>query len=390
MNEKTKSAVPYEQLRGDAGPQTNMGALASIEESRALKAAEARVILAKRFPRDEERARSKILKAFENPKLADAAMYSYPRGNETIEDLSIRAAETIANYWGNLEYGIQEIDRQHGYSEMLAYCWDLESNVYHYRAFKGRHWRDTRSGGYAVKDERDIYEVTFNLGARRLRSCILESIPAHIKEEAESIINETLRKAEGAVPIEKRVDEMLKTFGALNITRDMIERRLGHSLSAVSEVEMVGLRKIYKGIKDGHAKSEEFFEFGDPDAPTPRAKATTQPKEKTKPPAAAEKEKEPEGTARQETEGRPEPGDGDPEQDPAAAGDDSGDPMPQLTFTEAFTAIVKARTIEDLDLIRSQTKSLTEKQRENLSVSIINKAHSLSRGPDVGSGPSME
>jgi hypothetical protein len=436
VNDKSKSTVPYEQLQGAravAAPGAG-GALANIEESRVIKAAEARVILAKRFPRDEELSRNKILKAFENAKLADAAMYSYPRGNTTIEDLSIRAAETMASYWGNLEYGIQEIDRQHGYSEMLSYCWDLEANVYHYRAFKARHWRDTSTGGYAVKDERDIYEVTFNLGARRLRSCILEALPAHIKEEAEAVINDTLRKAEGAVPLAKRVETMLASFLAeYKVTAEMIERRLGHSMTATSETEMVGLRKIYKTLKDGQAKADEFFEFGDPNAPKLREQTRPAEQEKPRPAAQAETAGQIDPNAHKtadaaraaaatspaevvEKAGASGPADahaGKPpsqkeqidasldrlQRDSAPAAQTAaapaatteqksytGDPLSgsgapaglePLDFTQAFTAIVQAKTVEKLDEIRSRIAHLTEKQRANLGTSIDNKMKSL-------------
>ena len=404
MSNNEKSSVPYEELRGaPAKVPAGGGALASIEESRVIKAAEARVILAKRFPRDEEVSRNKILKAFENPKLADAAMYSYPRGNETIEDLSIRAAETMAGYWGNLEYGIQEIDRSHGYSEMLSYCWDLEGNVYHYRAFKARHWRDTRSGGYAVKDERDIYEVTFNLGARRLRSCILEALPAHIKEEAEAIINETLRKAEGAVPLEKRINTMLANFASdYNVTREQIEKRVGHSVTAMSETEMVGMRKIYKTLKDSQAKAEDFFDPVDGEqkpkpAVKPAAEKPAAEKEKPAEPAKAQspaavvaqagaagpadaqqgpsqKEQIDAGLARLEEDQRQQAA-----TTTAKPADTS--PMPELTFAEAFAEIAKARTVDDLDVVRSRITHLKESQQKNLTVSITNKIKTIeSRG----------
>lgn len=52
------------------------------------------------------------------------------------------------------------------------------------KQFQVRHWRDTKSGGYALKDSRDIYEKVANDGARRLRACILAVIPADVVETA--------------------------------------------------------------------------------------------------------------------------------------------------------------------------------------------------------------
>ena len=48
------------------------------------------------------------------------------------------------------------------YRAMFAYAWDLESGYYDERQFQVRHWRDTKKGGYAIKEERDIYELVAN------------------------------------------------------------------------------------------------------------------------------------------------------------------------------------------------------------------------------------
>lgn len=57
-----------------------------------------------------------------------------------------------------MEAGVKELSRSNGVSECLAYAWDYETNYRDVRTFTVRHWRDTREGGYALKDERDIYE----------------------------------------------------------------------------------------------------------------------------------------------------------------------------------------------------------------------------------------
>ena len=54
--------------------------------------------------------------------LAESAVYEYPRGGERVTGPSIRLAETVARYWGNLDYGITELDQRQGESTVMAYC----------------------------------------------------------------------------------------------------------------------------------------------------------------------------------------------------------------------------------------------------------------------------
>ena len=38
-----------------------------------------------------------------------------------------RLAEEAARCWGNVDFGIKELSQKDGESEMLAYCWDMET-----------------------------------------------------------------------------------------------------------------------------------------------------------------------------------------------------------------------------------------------------------------------
>ncbi|HDY6515851.1 TPA: hypothetical protein RRC01_006467, partial [Pseudomonas aeruginosa] len=101
----------------------------NIEQSRAVTEAQGKLILAKKFPRDEALAYSKIMNSCSRPTLAASGEYAYPRGGQTVSGPSIRLAEELARCWGNIEYGIRELSRQQGNSEMEAYAWDLETNT---------------------------------------------------------------------------------------------------------------------------------------------------------------------------------------------------------------------------------------------------------------------
>lgn len=145
-------------------PQKQSSALGSVLENREVQQVQVAMLAAKRFPRDEKAALDRILNSCSRESLAAVSQYQFARGGTDIAGPSIRLAEAIAQQWGNLECGWREIDRHKdadgvGVSVVEAYAWDMESNCRVPRVFNIRHWRDTKRGGYAIHDERDIYEL---------------------------------------------------------------------------------------------------------------------------------------------------------------------------------------------------------------------------------------
>jgi hypothetical protein len=238
------------------------GALAEAQQSRAMAEVQSAMIVAKKFPRDEAAAFARIMQSCQRRSLADSALYSYPKGGQTVTGPSIRLAEALAMAWGNLDFGIVELEQRDGESEMMAYAWDLETNTKQTKVFQVRHERHTRQGTKALDDPRDIYELTANQGARRLRACILGVIPGDVVEAAVNRCEETMRTG-AKEPLADRVRKMVSAFSDLGVTSAMVEKRLGHKLDSTSETELVGLRKVYQSLRDGMASAEQFFDRGD-------------------------------------------------------------------------------------------------------------------------------
>jgi len=238
-------------------PQSK-GAMAEAAIGRASQETRAAMTIAKQFPRDETTAVSRIMRACKRPGLAESALYSYPRGNETVTGPSIRLAECLAQNWGNLDFGIVELTQKSGESEVMAYCWDLETNCRQVKIFTVKHWRHTKAGGYALHDPRDIYEMVANSGARRLRACILGVIPGDIQDQAIDECEKTL-KGVNKEPLIDRIRKMIPAFEGLGVTQVMIEMKLGHKVDEINERELISLRKIYKTISDGMGKREDYF-----------------------------------------------------------------------------------------------------------------------------------
>jgi hypothetical protein len=230
-----------------------------IAQAREIQEVQAAMTVAKRFPRDEDTAYAKVMKACKRPKLAESSQYEYPRGGQTVTGPSIRLAETLARCWGNLQFGVSEIARRRGYSECVAFAWDVETNVRPTLSFTVRHQRDTRQGIVILTEERDINELILNQGMRRLRNCILKLIPSDLVDDAVEQCNKTLTAADKDVPIADRIRKMAAAFLDLHVNTKMLEARLGHKLAATTETELVTLRKTFQAIKDGATSAAEAF-----------------------------------------------------------------------------------------------------------------------------------
>ena len=273
------------------------GGVIPTEQHRAISEVQASMIIAKRFPRDIQESYVRIMKACERPTLAQGAQYAYPRGGQMITGPSIRLAETIAQNWGNLQFGIRELSQETGESEVEAFAWDIETNTRQIKVFKVPHIRYKKSGVKKLTDPRDIYEMVANQGARRLRACILGVIPGDIIDAAVAQCEKTLQSGDGK-PMEDRVRDMIAAFDKIGVTKAMIEDRLQHKTTAIVAQQVVDLGKIYNSIKDGMSKREDWFSV--PTAKqTPEADdLTDQLKSNAKPkPEPKKKDPEPEDAA---------------------------------------------------------------------------------------------
>jgi hypothetical protein len=127
-------------------------AMVQVEQSKVMQEVQARLVIAKKFPRNQHAAYEKIMGACKRPFLAEQAIYAYPKGREVVTGPSIRLAEVLAQNWGNIDFGIEEIDQKNGVSVARAYAWDLETNVQQSKLFHVPHKRYTKSGSYPLTD----------------------------------------------------------------------------------------------------------------------------------------------------------------------------------------------------------------------------------------------
>ena len=238
---------------------------AASDQQRAIAEVQASLLIAQSCPRNELRARDKLLVACQRLRLAEGAVYTYKRGSTEVKGPSIRLAEAAARYYGNIDYGFREVSRRPGESEVEAYCWDKESNTRVSRLFTVKHLRDKGGKSIALSTERDIYEAIASQAQRRVRSAILEIIPGDIIEDALDACDRTLRAAVPDLP--RAIKGMVQAFATMGVNKAMLETRIGRNIEAFQAADIISLRHIYAGMKDGISQASDWFDMSLQDKP---------------------------------------------------------------------------------------------------------------------------
>ncbi|CAG9265709.1 conserved hypothetical protein [Burkholderia diffusa] len=265
-----------------AGQKVMETAGARQDQSRELADLQVNYLMARQFPRDPILAMDRILMAFTRVTLAEKSQYQFARGGTDIRGPSIKAMQAIATEWGNLDIGWRErsrgIDaRGVPFSEIEAYCADLETRTRKRIAFIVPHWRDRsdgKGGGLLLESERDIYEQCANMAQRRLRACIEGLIPADVIERAMAQADATLHA--NADTSTDAMTKMVAAFAPFDVTKEMIEHRIQRRLDAITAAQVVNLKRIYASLRDGMSTAAEWF-----DRPTGGRAANTEGESRT-------------------------------------------------------------------------------------------------------------
>jgi hypothetical protein len=234
-------------------------ALGDVEQSRAIAETQGAMVIAKRFPRDQKAAFDAIMNACDRPTLAEGALYSYSRGGSEITGPSIRLAEALAQNWGNIQFGIRELEQRGAESTVEAFAWDVETNTRQVKTFQVKHERHTKQGAKKLTDPRDVYELVANQGARRLRACILGVIPGDITEAAVKRCESTLKASADTSP--EAMKKMLDAFGPFGVTKEMVEKKIQRRLDSIQPAQVVALKKIYASLRDAMSAPGDWFDI---------------------------------------------------------------------------------------------------------------------------------
>ena len=243
---------------------------AAQAQAREMAEMQTKFLMAERFPRDERRAMDGVLNTFSRKTMAEMACYAFAKGGSSVSGLSVHSMQAIAQQWGNMEFGWSEVSRGTGadgvpFSEVRAFAWDLQTRTCRPLQFIVRHWRDTKSGGYKLKDEREIYELCAKMAQRRVRSCLEAVITRDVQEAAEQQAAATLRASADTSP--EAVAKMLAAFAPFGVTKEHIEKRIQRRMDAIEPAQVVMLKRVYASLRDEISTPGEWFDMGETLAP---------------------------------------------------------------------------------------------------------------------------
>lgn len=251
--------------------ETNTAAAAAMAKANV----EARFAIARHAPRDEDTARIKILRECDRPRFAEVAEYELPRAGKAITGPTIRFAEALARYFGNL--AIESVVTFENDTSRLVRCTvtDLESNATYSqdvaidKTVERKHAKPSddvvgtrvTSQGHSVyiirASESDLLAKHNGHVSRAMRTLILRLIPGDLVDEAIDRTRATLNKSDAVDPAAAK-RKVLDAFAELGVMPAQLAEALGHSLDTVQPAELGTLRRWYSAVRSGETTIAEI------------------------------------------------------------------------------------------------------------------------------------
>lgn len=228
----------------------------SAQQAMAEKEIEGAIIVANRFPRNEDEAYGRVMRSCERFTFAAMTCYSYPRGDVKIEGASVNLAREAARCWGNIRYGADIVHDDERTRTVRGWAWDVQTNTRESQdaTFKKLVYR--KKGGWVKPDERDLRELTNKHAAIAVRNCLLHLVPPDLIEDAIRAAKKTLESDAAKDPDEAR-KRLIRAFQGVGVSVADLEVYLDHPLSQITPAEITELRGVYKSILDGNSVWKE-------------------------------------------------------------------------------------------------------------------------------------
>jgi hypothetical protein len=275
-----RAAVGAGMTRTDGAGGTSMTKSAETSSSAAAAMAranvEARFVMARHQPRDEDTARIRILRECDRPGFAEVAEYALPRAGKAISGPTIRFAEGLARHFGNLS--IESVVTYEDATTRLVRCTvtDLESNATYSQDVSIEKTIERKnakpsddiigtrvtSQGHSVyiirAGDADLLAKHNGLVSRAIRTLILRLVPGDLVDEALDRARATLQKGDAADPAAAK-KKILDAFASIGVMPVQLAEAIGHPLDALSPAELGTLRRWFAAIREGSTTLAEIL-----------------------------------------------------------------------------------------------------------------------------------
>lgn len=215
--------------------------------------------------------------------IAEACIYSMPRGGKMITGPSVRLAEICASAYGNLQIGARVVDEEDAKVVAQGVAWDMEKNLRCTIEIKRR-----ITNKYGKRYDDDMITVTGNAAASiALRNAIFRVIPkAYVHGVYESARSVAVGDAK---TLADRREQILARFEKLGVPRERVLLRL--EKRGVEDIGLEDLELLIglgTAIKNNDTTIDEAFPVAAPAPAAPeqdgkRIKMTKKPTEPADP-----------------------------------------------------------------------------------------------------------
>lgn len=224
-----------------------------------------RMLLAREYGRDEDKAIARILKTCSRASFAEIAIYEKPQGSGVIKGPSVRLAEEIARQWGNFDTGFKIIKQDDEGTLAEVFAWDLETNSQKADEVYISHRRYTKSSGLQLEKRPDeIYKMVGAQVSKSIRNVILKVIPRDVTEMAFEACEQTLLRVVDLKPV---IGKLVTAWAGFGVTPAQLEKVVGKKIEDLLQADLAKLRAAFIAIKDGEMTVAEFLSTAAPEAP---------------------------------------------------------------------------------------------------------------------------
>lgn len=228
---------------------------ASMLEAQTNSEINIQVATAKQYPRKVSQVLAKVKEyALVDAESAQECFYSIKRQGKTIEGLSVRMAEILADSWGNLRVCTRIIGNDGKTITAQGICHDLETNTAVSVEVKRR---ITDKDGRTYSE--DMQVVTGNAAsAIAFRNAVLKVIPKAVTGKVINEIKEVAFKG-GFNPVDN-YNKWADYFNKVKVTEPMLLYYLGiNDRSEYDREQHQQLIGVYNAITEGQTSVKECF-----------------------------------------------------------------------------------------------------------------------------------
>lgn len=244
--------------------QAELAAIAVATKERAL--IEGAYIMAKKFPRNEDDSRARIIKTCSSFTFAEKAKYKKPIGRDFIIGPTIRLAEEMFRQWGHLRVEavvlydddrrriiqVSALDLQTGSNGIMQFT--VEKTVERKNA-AGREIISERMNSYnekvsiVVATEDEVMVKQNAILSKYRRNLILQIIPNDILTDALTAVDKAMKAGIAADP-QAAKKMVMDNFAKIGVMPTDIEKYLGHPIAQIVPEEIVELKDVFNTISE--------------------------------------------------------------------------------------------------------------------------------------------